>query len=245
MTASKSLSTKCRIGIIIFLGLFSVRAFSQNTVQASDIMQDIKDGKNISHENVTVQGVLDFTFMDEKLPDLPKQSKWWNNGGSNTVEESIGVSISFINCTFENDVLAYIHVDRSGYTFTADFDQDVVFKNCEFSRNAMFKYSEFDRVADFEGSKFQRASTFKYAEFDVKANFSNTIFDDDATFKYAEFDEGVSFKNAVFKESLNVKYMNARGDFDIDGMKVRDDIDSKYTKVNGRSFSAYLLNSRN
>lgn len=245
MTASKSLSTKCRIGIIIFLGIFSIRAFAQNTVKASDIMQDIKDGKSISYENVTIEGTLDFTYMDEKTPDLPERSKWWNNGGSNTVEESIGVAISFVNCTFENDVLAYIHVERSGYTFTADFDKDVVFKNCEFSRDAMFKYSDFDRVANFEGTKFQRESTFKYAEFDEKANFSNTNFDDDATFKYTEFDEGVSFRNAVFEESLNIKYMNARGDFDIDGMKVRDDIDAKYTKVNGRSFNAYLLDSRN
>ncbi len=245
MRASKSLSTKCRIGILVFIGLFSVRAFAQNTIQASDLMKDIKDGKSISYENVTIEGILDFTYMEEKLPDLPERSKWWNNGGDNTVEESIGVSISFINCSFQDDVLAYIHVEKSGYTFTADFDKDVVFKNCEFSRNAMFKYSDFDRMANFEGSKFQRKSTFKYAEFDEKANFSNTRFEDDATFKYTEFDEGVSFKNAIFDESLNIKYMNARGDFDIDGLKVRDDIDSKYTKVNGRSFSAYLLDNRN
>jgi hypothetical protein len=245
MKASKSLSTKCRIGILIFIGLFSVRAFAQNTVQASDIMKDIEKGKSISYENTTIEGVLDFTFMDEKLPDLPEKSKWYNNGGSNTVDESTAVSISFVNCIFKDDVLAYIHIERSGYTFTADFDKDVVFKNCEFSRNAMFKYSNFDREANFEGSKFLRESTFKYAEFDEKANFSNTQFADDATFKYAEFDEGVSFENAIFEESLNIKYMNARGDFDIAGMKVRDDIDSKYTKVNGKDFTTYLLNSRN
>ena len=245
MTASKSLSTKCRIGIIVFIGLFSVRAFAQNTISANDIMNDIKDGKSISYENVIIEGILDFTYMEKKLPDLPVKSKWWNNGGTNTVNESIGVTISFINCIFEDDVLAYFHQERSGYTFTADFDKDVQFRNCEFNRNAMFKYSEFDRMADFEGSKFKRQSTFKYAEFDEKANFTNTRFDDDAIFKYAEFDEGVSFVNAVFKESLNIKYMDARGDFDIEGLKVRDDIDAKYTKVNGRSFSTYLLDSRN
>ncbi|MFK7953451.1 MAG: pentapeptide repeat-containing protein [Ekhidna sp.] len=245
MTASKSLSTKCRIGILLFIGLFSARAFAQENVSASEIMKDIKDGKNISYENVTIKGVLDFTYMDEKLPDLPERSKWWNNGNSNTVNESIGVSISFINCTFEDDVLAYIHQEKSGYTFIANFDKDVRFMDCDFNRNAMFKYSDFDRMADFEGTQFERKSTFKYAEFDEKANFANTRFDDDATFKYTEFDEGVSFMNAVFEESLNIKYMNSRGDFDIKGIKVRDDIDAKYTKVNGRSFNAYLLDNRN
>lgn len=245
MKASKSLSTKCRIGILIFIGLFSLRAYAQNSVQAAQIMKDIKDGKSISYQDATIEGVLDFTFMDEKLPDLPEKSTWYNNGGSNVVDESIGVSISFVNCTFNEDVLAYIHEERSGYTFTADFDKDVMFKNCKFSRDAMFKYSDFDNIANFEGSKFQRKSTFKYAEFDEKANFSNTRFNDDATFKYAEFDEGVSFRNAVFEESLNIKYLNARGDFDIDGMEVGDDIDSKYTKINGKGFNSYLVGSRN
>lgn len=222
-----------------------LRAFAQTTVSAEKIMEDVREGKSISYENVTIEGELDFTYMVEKMPDLPKRSKWWNNGGSNTVEESIEVSISFFNCTFEEDVLAYIHDDPSGYTFTADFDKDVVFKDCKFKRNAMFKYSDFDGKVDFSGTKFQEKSTFKYAEFDENADFTNSYFDDDATFKYAQFEEGASFKNAVFRESWNIKYMKARGDFEVAGLDVRDDIDAKYTKINGRSFTNYLIDTRN
>ena len=245
MEISESLSTKLRIAMLLFFGIFMLRAFAQNSVSADKIMEDVREGKDITYQNVTIVGDLDFTYMAEKMPDLPKKSRWWNNGSGNTVEESIDVSVSFINCTFEDDVLAYIHDDPSGYTFTADFDKDVVFKNCEFKRNAMFKYSDFDGRADFSGTKFQRNSTFKYAEFDEMADFSGTFFDDDATFKYAQFDEGASFKNAVFEESWNIKYMKARGEFDIAGLDVRDDIDAKYTKINGRSFTNYLINSRN
>ncbi|MEP0987425.1 pentapeptide repeat-containing protein [Ekhidna sp.] len=245
MEISASQSTKIRIAMLLLFSLFILRSFAQNSVSASRIMEDIREGKNISYENVTISGDLDFTYMVEKMPDLPKKSKWWNNGGSNTVEESIDVSVSFINCTFEGDVLAYIHDDPSGYTFTADFDRDVVFKGCDFNRDAMFKYSDFDGTVDFSGSTFQRKSTFKYAEFDEKADFSNTRFDDDATFKYAQFDEGGSFKNAVFEESWNIKYLKARGEFDIAGLEVRDDIDAKYTKINGRSFTNYLIDSKN
>lgn len=245
MDISKSQSIKCRIIMIVLFGIFSARAFAQQTVAAADIMQDIKEGKSISYENATITGELDFTYMAEKMPDLPEKSRWWKNGTDNTVEESIDVSISFVNCTFEDDVLAYIHHDRSGYTFTADFDKSVVFKNCEFTRKAMFKYSDFDDNATFEGSKFQGESTFKYAEFDEKADFSKTYFDDDATFKYAQFDEGASFRDAVFEESWNIKYMKARGDFDIAGLDVKDDIDAKYTRINGKSFTSYLISSRN
>lgn len=245
MELSASQSTKIRIAMLILFSLFLLRGFAQQTVDATQIMKDIREGKDISYENTTIVGELDFTYMAEKLPDLPKKSKWWNNGKSNTVEESIDVSISFKNCTFRDDVLAYIHDDPSGYTFVADFDKNVVFFGCTFNENAMFKYSDFDGKVSFSGSDFQRETTFKYAEFDESADFSNTRFDDDATFKYAQFDEGVSFKNAVFEESWNIKYMKARGDFDIAGLEVRDDIDAKYTSINGNSFTKYLVNNRN
>ncbi len=231
--------------MLLLFSIFVIRAFAQNTVQASKIMEDIRDGKSIVYENTVIVGELDFTYMSEKMPDLPQKSKWWNNGGSNTVEESIDVIISFKGCTFEGDVLAYIHDDPSGYTFTADFDKEVTFSNCEFKKNAMFKYSDFDDQVNFSGSQFQRKSTFKYAEFDEKADFSKTRFEDDATFKYAQFDEGASFNSAVFEESWNIKYLKARGEFDIAGLDVGDDIDAKYTKINGRSFTNYLIESRN
>ena len=244
MDIPASLSSKLRIAMVILFAMFVMRGFAQTKVKASQIMSDIKDGKSISIENATIVGDLDFTYMVEKLPDLPSKSKWWNSG-SNEVDESIEVQVSFKNCTFEDDVLAYIHDDESNYTFTADFEKKVTFENCVFERNAMFKYSDFDDVVSFSGSKFQRKSTFKYAEFDEMADFSQTRFDDDATFKYAEFDEGGSFRNAVFEEDLNIKYLEARGDFVIDGMDVKDDIDAKYTKINGQSFTNYLVKSRN
>ena len=230
--------------MLIFIGLFSARAFAQETVPAFEIMNDIKSGKEISLKDVTITGDLDFTFMDDKQSDLPKNAKWWKEGKTNKVEETIGVAISFVNCEFEGDVLAYIHLEKSGYTFTADFDKNVTFKNCEFTENAMFKYSEFDNSANFKGSKFMRKSSFKYAEFDQMVSFSGAKFYDDANFKYTEFDEGVSFRNAVFDETLNIKYMDASGTFDIEGMQV-EDVDAKYTKVNGKSFNAFLINNRN
>lgn len=231
--------------MILMLGAFSLRAaLAQSTVSASQIMQEIQDGKDITYENVTIEGVLDLTYMDSKIDDLPTRNKW-GNGGDNEVNETIEVGVSFVNCRFTDDVLAYVHDDRSNYTFTADFEEDVVFKNCEFLRKAMFKYSDFDEGADFSGSKFRRESTFKYAEFDYSASFANTVFNDDANFKYTEFDRGVSFESAVFEESLNIKYLEVRGDFNISKMEVDDDIDAKYTKINGRSFSSYLISSRN
>jgi hypothetical protein len=227
---------------LMFILLIGVPSLAQQTVKASDIISAIKKGKDITYKDVTITGVLDLTFMNEKLPDLPKKRKWWKNGGSNTVKESIDSKISFVNCTFKDDVLAYIHDEDSGYTFIANFEDDVIFKNCRFKGDAMFKYSGFEGIADFSNATFEKSTTFKYADFDTKANFANTVFEEDAIFKYTEFKDGVSFNNARFKENLNIKYTQVNGDFDIKGMRVARDIDSKYTDINGKGLSNYLIN---
>ena len=215
---------------------------AQTKVKASDIMEAMKNGEDISYENVTVTGTLDFTYMDEKLDDLPRRSIWWRNG-DNEVEEYIESRISFKNVIFEEDVLAYFHDKRTEYTFTADFEEEVVFENCIFKRDAMFKYSTFEDEANFSGSEFNDENTFKYAEFEASADFSNTYFDDDAIFKYTEFKRGVSFAAAKFDRSVDMKYTKVRGDFDIKDMDVRWDMDTKYTEINGRSFNRYLMDN--
>ncbi|WP_420385129.1 pentapeptide repeat-containing protein [Roseivirga sp.] len=223
--------------------LFATSAKAQTTVNASDIMAAIKKGEDINYTNVTVVGKLDLTFMEEKLPDLPVRRKWWRDGGDNTVNELVESKISFVNCTFEDDVIAYYHDNRSEYTFTADFERDVRFEKCQFKRDAMFKYSNFEGEAIFAGSTFDDETTFKYAEFEYKADFSNTLFDEDAIFKYTKFRDGASFKAAKFERSLDMKYTKVRGDFDLKDMEVRWDIITKYAEVNGRSFSRYLLDN--
>lgn len=243
MEIKNSLSTKLRLIMIALLSIFMLRAVAQQKVNASQIMQDIKSERDISYENVTIIGDLDFTYMEEKMDELPSKNRW---GNDNEIEEMIEVNVSFKDCTFTGNVLAYIHHEKSGYTFTASFDRNVVFKNCTFEEDAMFKYSEFDGVADFSGSVFTRKSTFKYAEFDRKAYFSNTTFDDESIFKYTEFDKGVTFNNAKFRDMWNIKYLKVKGDFDIAGIAVdRGAINSKYTEINGDSFTEYLMEEKN
>lgn len=252
----------------ICLLIVSTITLGQSKVEASDIMNDIKNGKTISYNNVTISGVLDFTFMDDALEKLPKRKRsWWGNNGNNKVEKIIDVSISFTNCTFEDDVLAYIPDEDSKYTFTASFREKVIFKNCKLEGKAMFKYSDFEELSDFSGTEFSDDNTFKYAKFLDDTNFENTLFTESTTFKYAKFSNKVSFKSAIFEdfanfkyakfyegvsfekvnfeEDLDIKYMEVSGDFNISKMKVGFDIDSKYTKINGKSFNKYLVSNMN
>jgi len=259
---------KLKITLIICF-LTTTVFLAQKTVNASDILNDIKAGKSITYKNAKIVGILDFTYMDEAMQKLPKKRKnsWWGNKNTNEIKKLIEVGVSFENCTFEDDVLAYIPDEDSGYTFTASFEDIVIFKNCNFERKAMFKYSSFERDSDFSGSTFNDDSTFKYAKFDRDISFANTkfvevatfkyskfrnnvsfansVFEDSAIFKYTQFNDGVSFRNTDFQEDLNIKYMNVSGEFDITKMKVGYDVDSKYTKINGKSFNKYLLSIKN
>lgn len=222
--------------------LFPAMAFAQDQkVNASEIMEAIKSGNDISYENVTVTGTLDFTFMDGKSEDMPSR-RWWDWNSTNSIKEDIMVKVRFVNCVFEDDVLAYFHDDRTENTFIANFEREVTFRNCNFNRDALFKYSEFEEAVDFSGSVFARESNFKYAEFEEAANFARCDFDEEGNFKYAEFDQGLDFSNTLFQEDLNLKYSDIRGEFLLEKVDVRGDVDTKYTEVNGRSFSFYAVN---
>jgi uncharacterized protein YjbI with pentapeptide repeats len=250
--------------LTLILAIVGFASFSQNIVYAEDIMNDIKAGKDISISNATIEGVLDFTNMEEKLKTLPRKKRRKEN---NSIMNSIRSKISFTNCTFNFDVLAYIpDHDKSGYTFIANFYEPVLFKNCTFERRAMFKHSDFVKESSFENTQFLGGTTFKHANFKDKSNFAKTnfedgvtfkhvqfrktisfegaSFDEDVTFKHAKFYNGLSFKNVRFKGALDIKHTDIRGDFEMAGMKISSDIDSKHTVINGKSFASYLLDNR-
>ena len=124
----------------------------------------------------------------------------------------IETKVSFQNCIFKDDVLAYIPDEDSGYTFTASFEEEAIFKGCTFEGKAMFKYSRFERNSDFSGSTFDDDTTFKYAKFDQDINFENTIFDEIATFKYAKFNKNVFRLDSVQGDIIKVIYEGSRNE---------------------------------
>lgn len=255
-----------KLNLLLTALLIIAVSFSANaqTIDAADIVQQAKAGKDITYQNATIKGVLDFTPYEEKKNDLPSRS--WLSTSSNTIENDITGKITFINCTFEDDVLAYLHDDDTEYTFVSNFEEDVIFKNCAFKEGAAFKYSTFSGIVDFSGSEIKEEANFKYAEFEKEADFaqlnfkelanfkyaefeemvtfSSAIFNSEADFKYAEIDNGVNFSNALFEDFLNFKYTKLNGAVNLKNFKINGDIDTKYTEVNGKSFTAYLANNK-
>lgn len=251
--------------IIFILSVLATVGLAQQRVDASEIVRQINQGQAISYENVEISGDLDLTDLDNR--EQTESSKgWFGFGDNSTYESSVEAPVSFINCTFLDDVIAYYHDDREEDTFIAHFEDNVVFRKCTFRESSEFKYSEFSEEADFSASVFEEeanfkyaefseppsfaqtvfeeSANFKYAEFPEETNFTAVVFNDEADFKYAEFPRGASFEEAVFNDLANFKYAKFRTPLNMKDVSFNGDEDFKYTKVDGRSFTSYLLNNR-
>lgn len=222
--------------------IFSLSVTAQTRIDARDIIRQINDGKNVSYTGTEISGDLDLTNLNNRRNT--KSSHNWFGYGNDLYESTVEVSLSFVNCTFTGDVIAYYHVEQDDDTYVAHFDRDVVFKGCTFKRASEFKYSEFDGLADFSGSTFDRNANFKYAEFSDGPSFANCRFEDDADFKYTEFPRNTSFERTTFYGHANFKYTKFATPLNVSNIAFNGSEDFKYTKVDGQSFTSYLLRNK-
>ena len=239
-------------------------SFAQSQVKATQIIDQINAGKAVQYKGVEVIGDLDFTSIKDVTVDEESERNWRRHRGSTlSYWCHVRVPVSFVNCVFKDDVLAYIHDDDENETYNAIFYEDVDFEGCEFQEKSAFKYVQFRKNADFKNTTYHDEALFKYTKFSTDVSFSNSQFYRDANFKYTKFPEFVSFDKATFRHLANFKYTkfpegvtyeNAQfeGDADFkytkfsdplnfDGAVFEGDADFKYTKMDSRSFVTYLL----
>jgi len=247
--------------------LIPVVSFAQSRVNAQDILRDIDAGKAVEYRNVEITGDLDFSKLkDRKLDERSERERRRSRGSTLTYWYHVRTPITLIDCTFRGDVIAYRHDDWKNETHNALFHEDAMFSGCRFNGKSEFKYSKFIKDADFSetsyqkeanfkytefssdisfsGSRFEEYANFKYTEFPGPADFANVNFRDEADFKYAKFPEGVSFADASFRRLANFKYAKFYEPFNFEGTEFEGSTDFKYTKLEGRSFTTYLLKTR-
>lgn len=249
--------------------LLPLLSFAQTRVNASEILAKLNHGEAVSYRNAEITGDLDMT----KLQNMKlKNSK---DGDTKEYISTVTAPVTFVNCTFTGDVLAYFNPDNgisgvmnnANEVYNTNFEKDVLFENCKFEQEAAFKYTEFKSSASFVGSRFAEEALFKYSKFSENVNFSNVRFEEDANFKYVDFPKGISFAGATFEEEANFKYAKFQqgvnfqkavfdgtanfkyakisDNFNIRGAAFRGGDDFKYTKLNDRSVSLSSLQSTN
>lgn len=226
--------------LTLLICLAATAAIGQTRVKASEIIQQINQGRAVEYTDAEIEGDLDLTDLQNRRLDRSDMG-WLGFGGNETYESVVEVPLKFTNCTFLGDVLAYYHIERRHETYVAHFDEAVVFANCTFRGDSEFKYSEFNASASFSGTTFYETANFKYAEFSRGPLFAGVKFDRGADFKYAEFPRETSFERATFFGLANFKYSKFNSPLHMKGVDFRGSEDFKYTKIDGRSFTSFLL----
>ena len=209
---------------IIMVILFSLNLFSDNSVISDEIISAIDNMQPVKYENVTIKGNLKFIDVQEK--------KVVSSSGSESTEYHcfVQVPVVFVDCIFAGDVVAYFNDEIKDEMYAAIFDEEVIFRNCTFERDALFKYSEFHQDTDFTNNKFDGEALFKYSKFDTSVSFENCSFYEDANFKYTKFRQTSFFGNSVFFDLANFKYTKFEDLADFSMVTFKDEADFKYTK---------------
>lgn len=236
----KNYSTRLSFPVLLFLAfLLTVGSgfLNAQSIDASEIIAMVNAGKAVELNNTAIEGDLDFTQL--------KNMRETNTGGKRkSYRSTVESKLTFRKCTFNGQVLGFVNEEdnwgkSSQPIYHANFDEAVVFVDCEFRQDAAFKYSIFREGADFGGSKFRRDANFKYTEFRASANFANTHFIDEANFKYTDFTRAARFSSVVFEDEANFKYTKLNAGVTFANSVFRRDASFKYTEL-GRevSFSA-------
>ncbi|MFD2248513.1 pentapeptide repeat-containing protein [Pontibacter ruber] len=257
---------KRQVQLLFVLLILPLLSMAQTKVNASEIIAKINRGEAVSYKNAEIEGDLDLTKLQNRK--LKKEVEDKNN--SKEYISTVTAPLSFVNCTFRGDVLAYYNpsegvnmVKGMNEVYNTDFEKEVRFQNCtfekksafkysafkqganfaasRFSEEALFKYSKFSKAVDFSDATFRNDANFKYVDFPVMANFSGATFYDEANFKYAEFPEGVTFQKATFNDLANFKYAKLSNPVNMKGASFNGSDDFKYTKVNNKKATRATL----
>ncbi|UCE20826.1 MAG: pentapeptide repeat-containing protein [Candidatus Aminicenantes bacterium] len=242
-----------KILFITTLLLIPSLTFAKSQVKASQIIDQINAGKTVQYKNAEIVGDLDFTSIKEvTLDEKSKRNRGWSKGSTLTYWCHVRSPVSFVNCVFKGDVLAYIHDEDENETYNAIFYKDVDFQGCDFQgksafkyvkfesdanfkntqylKEALFKYTKFSTDVSFSGSSFYEAANFKYTKFPTDVSFSGSSFHGDANFKYTKFPDPVYFDKTTFQRFANFKYAKFPEGVTFENTQFKGNVDFKYTK---------------
>lgn len=180
--------------------------------------QDGKQKKYLSEVKVELRFV-GCTFTGQVQAYISNEGNWNNIKSQPLYTANFKESITFDNCTFEEDALFKY----------SEFEQSASFRGSEFEEEALFKYAEFEKPADFSNVRFREAN-FKYTKFEESITFAGCRYRGDATYKYANFREGVTFADARFLDDASFKYTELRREVSFAGANFEGQADFKYIK---------------
>ena len=187
-------------------------------INASDILDKIKNGEDIYLQNVHIVG--DFNLSKVELETLPSEWSIQEIQIYNLDDELklVETEIKIIDSVFENDVILSnaqfknaIDFQNTSFLGKTDFRgtsfiQRVNFHKAlfvNFSNDVNFRDASFNDTVDFSYSKVSGYADFSEASFGSSAYFHGSTFDDIANFMYASFNNYTDFSYSTFNDEAN------------------------------------------
>ena len=234
--------------VLVPIIAFSSFIIADTRIESQTIIESIKGGKAVQYQNITITNDLDFTELCDKDSALPEKEETVmekvlgifvdiNIEENQEAQCDIEVTIEFISCTFQDRVIGWKDDEKNEVSYNAVFQNDVIFSNCSFKDDFLFKYSKFNGKAEFSENKFKKTALFKYADFSQSVSFAESIFSKEANFKYTSFPQRTNFAGSHFKNTANFKYTDFEDFVDFSEGNFNSEANFKYTKFSkGVSF---------
>lgn len=180
----------------------ALSGFGQNkTISASEIVNQINSGKDVSIENATVIGNLDLTNLSNQIndsiyPENGKQAKVFSN--------KISQAVSFKNVKF-TDKLNFFRKESNKTEireYRVVFEKSVTFENCTFEKQTNFELTNFDGETSFANSIFKQKPLLIRIGLDKKPNLEGTIFEQGSIFQFTQNDSQINLSVADLQTLL-------------------------------------------
>lgn len=229
--------------ILLLFTLVGTTVSAQKEVSVKTIFEAINKGQSVDYQDAIIVGNLDFTELSNK-----KRIK--NKANYEEYKSYVKVHISFRNCTFKGDVIAYKNLNEEKIrkrgngivnwntsddtTYTTDFEKEAGATPATKKRASITYSTDFEKEVIFENCSFAGKTEFKYSNFAEKASFGGAKFAQSANFKYADFKQEVIFAKSDFDEYANFKYTSFKKDADFFDVRFKNYADFKYVNFGQR-----------
>ena len=176
----------------------------KRTIDASVILDDIRDGRPVDYDYVTITGdlsppIVTTALTVRGLPPQPMVMRMTNFSSSIKITNSIiQGKVTFEEFNFHGAV------DFRGTVFA----DEVSFKRSIFHQSSEFEGAHFQEVTHFCGSMLVHHNLCPPTHFIGPANFKKTVFE-----KYVDFSNVVFHKSAEFSRQNRQESFNSRSIF--------------------------------
>ncbi len=172
---------------------------NSNSVNASELINLINEGKDIYIENKIIEGVIDLT-----------QLKTGSDENKNIHRISITSSLTFLHCIFTEKIIGYSTNDSK--TNLVSFTKNITCIECEFKEEVFLRECTFYGSANFSGTSFVKKTSFEGSNFITDAFFSKSSFSDEARFQNVVFQNKSNFMEAICGKTISFQGAGFTGD---------------------------------